>query len=93
MHVCAQYGNEVLFQNFLKMKGDYLSRNYADETPFHIAAWEGRYNMLVFYRNHFQFDIDIDTMVCKKNVKVLGWLDSTSLYCYKRIYNVFGIPS
>ena len=38
MHVCAQYGNEVLFQNFLKMKGDYLSRNYADETPFHIAA-------------------------------------------------------
>ena len=30
--------------------------------------------MLVFYRNHFQFDIDIDTMVCKKMLRFQdGW--------------------
>ena len=53
MHICAEYGNEALFIHFIKLKGDYLGRNYADETPFHIAAWEGKYNILTYYRAHY----------------------------------------
>lgn len=46
MHLCAEVGNEYLFNYFLSLKGDILSRNYADETPFHLAAREGKLNIL-----------------------------------------------
>lgn len=63
MHVCAESGNEHLFTHFLKQKGDFMARNYADETPFHLAAREGKFNILKHYVDSFQFDIDIDSMV------------------------------
>ncbi len=65
MHVCAEYGNEVLFKHFLTLKGDFMARNYADETPFHIAAREGKQNILSLYLENFQFDIDHDSIVRK----------------------------
>ena len=63
MHVAAEYGQEQIFEWFLKGKGDWLGRNYADETPFHLAAREGKLNILQLYFETFQFDIDIETMV------------------------------
>lgn len=63
MHVCAESGNEQLFLHFLKAKGDFMVRNYADETPFHLAAREGKLNILMLYFDTFQFDVDIDSMV------------------------------
>jgi ankyrin repeat protein len=63
MHVCAEAGNEQLFNYFLSIKGDYMSRNYADETPFHLAAREGKLNILQIYFDQFQFDIDHESMV------------------------------
>ena len=46
MHVCAENGHEAMFQYFVGEKGDYLSRNYLDETPFHLAAREGKLSFL-----------------------------------------------
>jgi hypothetical protein len=65
MHVCAEFSNEQLLSHFLKDKGEYLSRNYADETPFHVAAREGKYQILQFYFDNFSFDVDIETMVSR----------------------------
>ena len=77
MHVCAESGNLSLFLHFLKEKGDFLVRNYADETPFHLAAREGKLNILMLYFDSFQFDVDIDSMVClifAKNSRMDGLL-------------------
>lgn len=40
-----------------------MARNYADETPFHLAAREGKLNIMQFYLDTFQFDIDHESMV------------------------------
>lgn len=63
MHLCAEVGNEQLFSYFLSLKGDFLARNYADETPFHLAAREGKLNILQLYFDTFKFDIDHESMV------------------------------
>mmetsp|Transcript_24967 Transcript_24967/g.24432 ORF Transcript_24967/g.24432 Transcript_24967/m.24432 type:complete len:86 (+) Transcript_24967:847-1104(+) len=39
-----------------------MARNYADETPFHLAAREGKLNILQLFTEHFHFDIDHDSM-------------------------------
>jgi len=46
MHVCAEYGHEKLLQHFVRERGNYMARNYADETPFHLAAREGKINIV-----------------------------------------------
>ena len=69
MHVSAEYGNEQLFEYFLKQRGDHLSKNYANETPFHLAAREGRINILAYYFNKFTFDTDIETIVSYTNLE------------------------
>jgi hypothetical protein len=53
MHVCAASGNLSLFLHFLTEKGDFMCRNYADETPFHMAAREGKLSMLKLYFDTF----------------------------------------
>ena len=63
MHICAEYGNEKLFRFFIGERGDYLARNYAEETPFHLAAREGKHNILQLYFNSFTFDVDHESMV------------------------------
>eukprot|EP00347_Sterkiella_histriomuscorum_P017290 403349951 len=63
LHVCAEYGHEKLFQYFVtEMRADYMVRNYADETPFHLAAREGKLNIMQMYLDSYQFDIDHETI-------------------------------
>lgn len=45
-----------------------MIRNYADETPFHLAAREGKFGILKLYFETFQFDADIDSMVRDLNL-------------------------
>ena len=93
MHVAGENGNEQLFSYFVKQKGDYLQRNYADETPFHLAAREGKLNILQLYTKKFQFDIEMETMVMIVLINWLGWVVSNALCLNEWVHIVCGIPS
>jgi ankyrin repeat protein len=50
MHICAEYGKLELFEFFVKeLKGNVMAKNHADETPFIVAAKEGRANIVKLY--------------------------------------------
>jgi ankyrin repeat protein len=41
-----------------------MARNFADETPFHFAAREGRINIIAYYFNKFPYlDLEAETIV------------------------------
>lgn len=47
LHVCAEYGQDELFKYFLGEPNSKVNcKNYVDETPLHLAAREGKLNML-----------------------------------------------
>jgi ankyrin repeat protein len=47
LHVCAEYGQEELFKYFLGEPNAKVNcKNYVEETPLHLAAREGKLNML-----------------------------------------------
>jgi ankyrin repeat protein len=70
LHICAEYGQADLFRFFVNdFKGNIMAKNHAEETPFIIAAKEGRVNILnlyleeyskvpeyKFYIDHYQLD-------------------------------------
>ena len=65
LHVCAEYGQVKLFEYFQKtLNGDLDIKNGLDETPFVVAAREGRINVLKFYFEKFpnQFNGDARTV-------------------------------
>ena len=58
MHVCAEAGQVELFKFFVdEFKGDIMARNHADETPFIIAAKEGRCNIVELYIEEYSKNI------------------------------------
>ena len=59
LHVCAEFGRLQMFEFFAKKGGNHAQRNYASEIPFHIAAREGKMDILQFYLANFDMDIDI----------------------------------
>ena len=61
MHVWAEFGREKLFEHFAKKGGDHYMKNYAGETPFHIAAREGKLTILEFYLKNYEINIDVKT--------------------------------
>lgn len=62
MHVCAEYGRADLFNHFSWLGHNLLMKNYALETPFHIAAREGKIEILKLYLDSYSFTID-QTMI------------------------------
>jgi len=59
MHVCAEFGREKLFEHFARKGGDHVCLNYANETPFHVAAREGKVSILRFYLDNYEINIDM----------------------------------
>lgn len=59
MHVCAEFGREKLFEYFAKKGGDHNRRNYANETPFHVAAREGKITIVKFYMENYEVNVDV----------------------------------
>jgi len=62
LHVCAEYGRVDLFQHFSRIGHLQLMKNYASETPFHVAAREGKVEILKIFLDTYSFAIDL-TMV------------------------------
>ena len=59
MHVCAEFGQEELFKYFLTdPNSDVNIKNYVDETPLHLAAREGKFNILQLLISQFKVDIE-----------------------------------
>jgi len=57
LHICAEYGQEDLFRYFVSdFKGNIMAKNHAEETPFIVAAKEGRVNILELYLNEYSKD-------------------------------------
>ena len=46
LHVCAEYGRLDIFKFYIKKGNSYLVKNYAEETPFHVVAREGKIEMM-----------------------------------------------
>lgn len=63
--MCAEYGHEQLFRYFLTDPlADVSIRNYVDETPMHLAAREGKSNIIqLIVQSSTKLDIDTDTIV------------------------------
>ena len=75
MHICAEYGHDKLLTYFVsEFHGDYMVRNYADESPFHLAAREGKLNIMMVYFDSYQFDIDHESIVSNYNFNY--WLNT-----------------
>lgn len=67
MHVCAEYGHETLFRYFLNdPHADPMVRNYVDETPLHLAAREGKFNIVTLLLTMLKVDVDADTVVTNR---------------------------
>lgn len=59
MHVCAEYGQEELFKYFLGEPNAKVNcKNFVDETPLHLAAREGKLNMLNLLVTQFKVDVE-----------------------------------
>lgn len=64
LHICAEYGHEQLFKFFLNDPGaDAMVRNYMDETPLHLAAREGKLNIVQLLVNVMRVEVNADTLV------------------------------
>ena len=64
MHLCAEYGQAKLFENLKNSLNCELDiKNNLEETPFTVAAREGRINILRLFYNRWpdQFNPDLRT--------------------------------
>lgn len=60
MHCCAEYGQLQLFEFFREKGGNVMSQNYADESPLHVAAREGKVEIIRYYIQSLKDEIDIN---------------------------------
>ena len=62
MHLCAEYNQLQLFKNFMDedFGGDPYCKNYADETPLHSAAREGKTKIIKFYCEEMKESMDLE---------------------------------
>eukprot|EP00347_Sterkiella_histriomuscorum_P012762 403367319 len=63
MHVCAEYGQIKLFQYFFDKGGNVLSVNHADEQPIHVAAREGKVDMIRHIIENHRALISVDCVM------------------------------
>jgi len=61
MHCCAEYGQLKLFKHFQGLGGKVQALNYADEIPLHLAAREGKLELIRYYMESLQDLVNIDT--------------------------------